>query len=273
MASNFGRYFFRCVLPIVIVGLLHGCATPFADHYHDKMGGVDVASFPRAVISTGEPVLYMGVDKTLDFLRMVEDNYELIGYSSFNAGPLSTEGAIAQAKKVKASVLLWYSQYTGTVSGVVPLTLPKTDTAETNFSGSSGGTSFSGRASTTLYGTETSYIPYSVSRSDYFVSYWIKKTPPVFGTRISDLPVEIKQKTGSNKGVLVRAVIKNSPAYKADILGGDVIKKIGNDDLSDWNSYYDAIGKYVGQEVEVILLRNGSTIRKSVKLDTDHPRK
>jgi hypothetical protein len=233
MASNFGRYFFRCVLPIVIVGLLHGCATPFADHYHDKMGGVDVASFPRAVISTGEPVLYMGVDKTLDFLRMVEDNYELIGYSSFNAGPLSTEGAIAQAKKVKASVLLWYSQYTGTVSGVVPLTLPKTDTAETNFSGSSGGTSFSGRAYTTLYGTETSYIPYSVSRSDYFVSYWIKKTPPVFGTRISDLPVEIKQKTGSNKGVLVRAVIKNSPAYKADILGGDVIKKIGNDDLND----------------------------------------
>jgi len=48
--------------------------------------------------------------------------------------------------------------------------------------------------------------------------------PPIFGTHIKDLTPEIRQQIGSNKGMLVYAVIKGSPAFEADILKGDVLK-------------------------------------------------
>ncbi|MBK9444877.1 MAG: PDZ domain-containing protein [Betaproteobacteria bacterium] len=245
---------------------LQGCATPFSDHYRDLTQGRDIATSPRAVLGTGEPVVYRGGDKALDYIKMIEDGYGLLGYSSFNGPSVSLDGAIEQAKKAKATTLLWYSKYTNTVSGVVPLTLPSTQTTNASFSGTAGGAYFSGTASATAYGTTTSFIPYSINRSDYFVSYWIKLTPPAFGANVSNLPPEIRQRIGSNKGVLVHAIVNNSPAYKADIVTGDVLKRIGGDELTDENSYYDAIDKYRGKEVEVVLDRAGNTIQKAVRI-------
>jgi len=90
--------------------------------------------------------------------------------------------------------------------------------------GYGGYASYSGTAYTTTYGSKTTYIPYTVHRSDYLATYWIKMKPPIFGTHIKDLTPEIRQQIGSNKGMLVYAVIKGSPAFEADILKGDVLK-------------------------------------------------
>jgi len=44
---------------------------------------------------------------------------------------------------------------------------------------------------TTSYGSKTTCILYTVDRSDYLASYWIKMKPPIFGTHIRDLTPEI----------------------------------------------------------------------------------
>jgi hypothetical protein len=209
--------------------MFQGCATLFAQFYYDKTGGADLTKLPSVVLPTGEPQVYRGNKPEQDALKMFEDNYNLIGYSLFNARNVDENSAVAQAKKVHAPVVILYSKYTGSVSGSIPLTLPDTQTSSTSLYGSAYGyggyASYSGTAYTTTYGSKTTYIPYTVHRSDYLATYWIKMKPPIFGTHIKDLTPEIRQQIGSNKGMLVYAVIKGSPAFEADILKSDVLKK------------------------------------------------
>lgn len=262
----------KLMVAIGLLALLQGCATPFAQFYYDQTRGADLTKLPSVVLPTGEPQVYRGSDQEQDALKMLEDNYNLVGYSSFNAGNVNENGAITQAKKVNAAVVILYSKYTGSVSGSVPLTLPDTRTSSTSLSGSAYGSggyaSYSGTAYTTTYGSKTTYIPYTVHRSDYLATYWIKMKPPIFGTHIRDLTPEIRQKIGSNKGVLIYAVIKGSPAFEADILKGDVLKKIGDVAVYDAESFQNVLTEYQGREVDVLIVRGDKEIHKSVKLKT-----
>ena len=253
-----------------VLALLQGCATPFAQFYYDQTGGTDLSKLPTVVFPSGEPQVYRGNDQEQDTLKMFEDNYNLIGYSAFNAGNVDENGAVSQAKKVNATVAILYSKYTGTVSGSVPLTLPDTRTSSTslygNAYGSGGYASYSGTAYTASYGTKTIYIPYSVQRSDYLVTYWIKMKPPIFGIHIRDLTQEIRQQINSNKGVLIYAVIKGSPAFEADILKGDVLKRIGEISVYDHESFQRALTEYEGKETSVSILRGEKEMTKIVRV-------
>ena len=181
----------KLITTLLIAFLLQGCATPFARFYYDRTGSVDLTKVPSVVLPTGEPHVYRGNGPEQDALKMFEDNYNLVGYSSFNAGNVDENGAITQAKKVHATVVILYSKYTGTISGSIPLTLPNTRTSSTslygNAYGSGGYATYSGTAYTTTYGTKTTYIPYTVHRSDYLATYWIKMKPPIFGTHIREI--------------------------------------------------------------------------------------
>ena len=206
-------------------------------------------------------------------MKMLESGYSLIGISSFNASEANERGAIVQAQKVHATVVLTYSKHTGTTSGVMPLTLPDTRVSTTNMMGTAYGSSggyanYSGMATTTTYGTKTTYIPYTVNRSDYFASYWIKNKPPIFGVHIKAMSQNEVQQIGSNKGLVVNAVVKGSPAFDVDIIKGDVISKIGDFYVYDGETYQRAVRSYQGSETSVVLFRNGQELSKLVKFRT-----
>lgn len=261
---------FRNLLLVIVFALLQGCATPFAEFYHDQTGGVDLTASSAVILPIGEPQAFQGNDQTADVLKMYEDNYNMIGYSSFNSGEVDQDGAIEQAKKVHAAVVILYTKYTGSQSGVIPLTLPDTQVSTTSLSGnvySTGGTaSYTGNAYTTTYGTKTTYIPYTIHRSDYLATYWIKMKPPRFGVHITELPSELRQRISSNKGMMVEAVIKGSPAFDSDILRGDVIKKIGDIAIYDEDSFQRAINQYQGTRTDVLLHRGDSEISKPIQI-------
>lgn len=260
----------KFIVKFGILILLQGCATPFAQFYYDQTGGVDLSKLPSVVLPTGEPQVYRGNDQDQDTLKMLEDNYSMIGYSLFNAANIDENGAVTQAKKVNASFVILYSKYTGSTNGSVPLVLPDTKTSSTSLQGSAYGSggyaSYSGTAYTTTYGTKTTYIPYTVHRSDYLATYWIKMKSPIFGIHIGDITPEIKKRIGSNKGLLVFAVIKGSPAFEADILKGNVLRKIADISVYDQESFQRALSKYEGKEIIVTIFRDEKEIVKSVKL-------
>ena len=77
---------------------------------------------------------------------------------------------------------------------------------------------------------------------------------------------EQRKEVGGNKGVAIIAVIKGSIAYRADFLKGDVIQKIGDNDLYAMKDMMDAIHKYQGQTVNIELIRDGKSITKSLQL-------
>jgi hypothetical protein len=215
---------------IAILGLLliiGSCApSSFQQYYYSQLGNVDITSLPT-VILTNNPKLYSGNDPLNDDLYMSENGYLLIGYSSFNSGYASNQEALEQAKQAHAEVVIVYSQFTNTVSGVVPITTPITQTSTTTIQSGTYGSGFGGiTATTNTYGTRTTNVPYSFDRYDYYATYWVKLKEPMFGTFVRDLTTSERQQIGSNKGIIVTAVIKNSVAFKADVFRGDIIKRI-----------------------------------------------
>ncbi len=253
---------------IVSILIITGCTSPYSKFYVDKTGGVDIT---KSTINTGDVEVRHGANVDSDIRSMLENNYGLIGFSSFNASNVSDDGAISKAKEVHASVLILYSQYSGTKSGYTPLTLPNTTTSSTTLNGNiynqrSGNTSYSGVSNTTYNGTNTTYIPYSITNYDYVASYWVKTKPRALGVIPKELAPEIHKKLGSNKGLLVDLVVKDSPAFYADIFTGDMLMKIGDDVIYDEASLSKSVSKNAGKEVDVLLIRDDKEIHKLIKL-------
>src|SRR5688572_4162287 len=147
---------------ILFAIMMSGCATPYAKFYKDSTGGVDITAMPdRYVVSSTEPKLYETTNPDEDYLKLFENNYDMIGYSSFNAANVDPDQALMQGKKVHAEIVLVYTEYTHTKSGTTQLSLPNTTTSSTTMSGTAYGpagmASYSGTAYTTSYGTKTTY--------------------------------------------------------------------------------------------------------------------
>jgi PDZ domain len=260
---------------IVIVAsvlIISGCTSLYSKYYTDNTRGVDITKQKNIIITDSEPEVRRGVNYDNDGRSMAENGYWMVGYSSFNASNVNDEGAISKAKDVHASVVILYSQYTGTQSGYMPLTVPSTNTSSTllngNIYGQGGAASYSGTSNTIYHGTNTTYIPFSVSKYDYGATYWIKNKPPILGILPKELTQEAHKRIGSNKGLLVDVVIKGSPAFYADIFSGDILEKINDDVIFDTDSLYKSNIKNANKEVDVLILRDDKEIHKLVKL---HP--
>jgi len=242
-----------------VVLLVGACVSPspslFSEYYYDQTGGVDITTYPVIDLSRDEPKLYLRTDVEQDIQSMLENGYILVGYSSFNAANIDESGAVAQARKVRASVVLTYSHYTDTVSEEIPFTQPDIQASTTQLRsgvfGSGGYAAYSGNA---------------VRRSDYLATYWVKLKPPIFGTRLDDLTAEMSKQLGANTGMLVQAVIKDSPAFRAGLQKGDILYRIGLVGIDNNKAYEDALKIYRGELVNVVIYRDGKEISKQIQL-------
>jgi C-terminal processing protease CtpA/Prc len=209
-----------------------------------------------------------------DTQTMLEKGYALIGFSSFYAPSGQERKALAQAEHVHAAMVLVYSNYKDTLSGTMPITTPTTQTSYTNASasayGNGGFANAYGSATTTTYGSETTYVPYNVSRSNYFATYWVKANLAhiKLGCIVKDLDDEQRRSISSNKGVLVSAVIWGTPAFQSDILKGDIIRKIGGDEVFGVASFQEITLKHAGQSVDVEFVRDSKPQTKTIQLQS-----
>jgi S1-C subfamily serine protease len=87
------------------------------------------------------------------------------------------------------------------------------------------------------------------------------------GIHFEDLTDELRKKVESNKGVYIIAVIKGSPAFNADLLKGDIIRKLNNIEIIDKNHLINLIAENKEQRIELEIFRNEKTIIKQVQLN------
>jgi S1-C subfamily serine protease len=81
--------------------------------------------------------------------------------------------------------------------------------------------------------------------------------PPMAGISARDLTQEERVALDGNKGVAVRAVVKGSPAYNADILRGDIIVSFAGTAVRQPDDLTSAVSRHAGTEVEIVILRKG----------------
>jgi hypothetical protein len=193
--------------------------------------------------------IYRGTDKEADHQRLLEDGYDILGYSSFEAGDVAPELALVQATKVNADLVLVYSQRNGRVPMSVQLEAAK---AQARSADKSKDAPPSGRV-----------IAPQASHYEYFASYWTKLAPPVLG-----LHVQAPNKDAAlDNGLPVLAVIKGSPAAAAEIRAGDSLLRIGDTDIRSVDALMQATSRYAGQSVEIVYVRETETLSRTVVLN------
>ena len=204
---------------------------------------------------------------------MYENGYVPVGSSSFVGPAQAASGAITQAKKVGAEIVVLYSKYQSTATGAIPITTPTQQTSFTsgtvNAFGSAGFGTGTYQGTTTTYGSQTTYVPFSVDRYDQAALYFAPAERKGLGVQFAAMTDQQKQQAATNQGVAVVSVRKESPAFRADILPGDIVLTVGGQSTYDGPSAVRAIAAATASETEVVLFRNGQRLSKKLTIPSE----
>jgi membrane-associated protease RseP (regulator of RpoE activity) len=175
-----------------------------------------------------------------DNISMLEDGYDMMGSSGFEAGSIAPDLALEHAKSIKADVVLVYSKYASKKSELSKLQTIK-EAAKTT-----------GEIDPEVLeaGDEEQY--------KYYASYWAKMPMPILGLHVIKLMQKSKDSdtVTPQEGLKILAVIKDSPAFKAGLKRGDVLLRMGDVSLQKPEELSLAARKYQGKKVEIAYERD-----------------
>jgi hypothetical protein len=274
--SNLGSV--KRFVVVAVASLLTACASGYSQFYQPARGVTpESIATTRSAPPTATPLVERaappgsGSDTAMFLDAYMKRGYVLIGSAMFNSGRSeSEEAAVRQGVKVGADlVVILNPRYTGSTTTAVPLTVPTTTTSYSSGTatayGPSGVVNAYGSGTTTTYGTSTTMIPVTVNRSDYGAGYFVKRKWS-FGAMWRDLNDAERQALESNKGVYVRLVVDNSPAYATDILPGDIILAVDGEPVLNQQSASDLMRLRAGRSIKLSLYRRGARLEKTVQL-------
>jgi PDZ domain len=206
-----------------------------------------------------------------------------LGESHFQvSGSIDPDSLMFQAKKVGADVVLFRSVYLGSYQSAVPLLQYNPGTTSTTYSSGTvnanaygnggyayGTGNYYGSSTTTTPGTfSTQVVPVTMSRYQYDAIFWRKRHPPILGVLPIPLTEEIRKILERNTGVLIAKIIDDSPAFRANLLEGDVILSFAGEDVISPSDFAEKTELHKGQKVDIGIWRNGELKTISVQLDS-----
>jgi hypothetical protein len=256
---------------LCLLGAAVGCTRDPLKKFYVANAAGDVFALGTATPHEGEPRLIYGDFTIKPALTLFEDGYALIGEANFwcSSNLVSDKSILNKAKKLRAEIVLVSSRHRETVNGSMPITTPTNTTTYNNgnFSGTRGYLgSYSGTSRT--YGTQTTYIPYTIIYMDYQISFWAKGTGAVFGCVARELSTEETRQLEQNTGLMVMCVQKKTPAFDAGLLPGDILMSMDGNTLSDDKEYVTLLQTYAGRTVPVAWMHKGQKREAWVTLNS-----
>lgn len=222
---------------------------PYSIHYQAQNQGN-----LHSLQEHAEPQLFSGTRRDEDNIRMLEDGYDLMGFSQFEAGEVDAEQARAQGRSLQADIILVYMKKAGVASPASRMEVIKEAVKK--------GQSL----------TEKDVAP-APANYRYYATYWAKLPPPLLGIHVIKLvakssgTAETPTPSGQAKeGVRVIAVIHGSAAEKAGILRGDQLLSIQREKVEDAATLSTLVRKYRGKAVRLQLERDDQALSLDVQL-------
>jgi hypothetical protein len=273
----------RALLLLAALGatFLTGCKTnPYTQFYQSYTNQWPAVMQQRLLPTSGEPRIIASSNMQEDRRRLTEQGLIPIGFAGFRGGIADQRQLIAQAKSVGADAVLYTSQFSHTESGVMPImsyqpgqtyTTQTYGTATVNAYGSggyaSGSGTYSGSSTTTTPGTvDTEYIPYSRQIYDQGAIFWRHMKQGMFGANLATLPEAVRNTLQRNTGAMVDVVILDGPAFRANILSGDVIIQLADRPVESVKQFISLLPSFAGQKVPIKIIRGGQTLDVDVQL-------
>lgn len=244
--STFGGPMKKLSMLAVLISALQGCTSNVEKFYvaNTLVSESDLFDLETLVEPNEPEIIRLPYEEhfgNFDPAGMSSNNFKPLGESSFSGPAMTDAEAKRFAQKIGATHVIASQSYRNTNSGAVPMTTytPNTTYHSGNVYSNYGTASYSG----TSYGTtaSTTYIPYSVNIYKVYATFWARdRSPPKIGALVQDLSADDARRTGRNTGAIIRVVVKNSPAFFANLLPGDVIIKINDMTVNDASGFWAA---------------------------------
>lgn len=182
--------------------------------------------------------------KDEDNISMLENGFDMMGSSGFDAGNVLPELALQHAKAIKADTVLVYKKYGSAKTPVSKMQLIKEAAKK-------GGGEVNAKE---LESAD------DAPQYKYYASYWAKLPAPLLGVHIIKLAMrdEETDKVIEKKGLKVLAVIKGSPAESAGLKRGDILHKLAETELNKPEELSPLVRKFQGQNVAIEYEREGN---------------
>jgi len=261
------------LLSMLALVFASGCTNPYHENYFSTLEKRNKDELTRILPPSGSPQLVTSNDLKADSIRMRENGYLLVGRATFQSTHIDEKVALDQARQIGAEVVLVNHQYVTSVTQSVPIeqwdpgqqvTHQETTVVQ---QGDATPTVIQKQSQTTVQGEfHTSFVDQNVDYYKYAATFWAKAKPSILGVLVKPLDEKSKTLVGSNKGVRVRAVVKDSPAFEADILRDDILLSLGDEVIRDPDQFFDLVERNQGKEVSVGLFRAGQDLTVKVKL-------
>lgn len=204
---------------------------PYATHYQAQS-----SSQLHSLQAHPQPQLFSGKRPDTDNIQMLEDGYDLMGFSGFEAGDIPPAQALAHGRAIQADTILVYVKKTEEDGQSPP--------------------------------EKSSHTNGPTYR--YYATFWARLPPPVLGVHVIKLvPRDTAQKDSPSTpsaGVRVIAVIHGSVAEKSGILRGDQLLAIKQEKVEDAATLSSLVSKFKGQTVTLQLERAGEPLSLQISL-------
>jgi C-terminal processing protease CtpA/Prc len=192
--------------------------------------------------------IYSGTNnKDQDNNTMLEDGYDLMGVSSFQGPFVEPNQALKHAQSIRADVVYVYPRKMNEMTRTERLRQIHAEMKKSS----------KGEKNSVIEVSEAD-LQDKNSKFEFYATYWAKLPQQIFGVHVIKL-VTTNSDTKEKKeepGLKVRAVIKDSPAFKAGIEKGDIILKLNDLNVDSIEDYSKAVQKNQGTKVKVTLIRD-----------------
>lgn len=240
-----------------------GCANGYREFYTPAAAATPEAiSSIRVSAPPPTPAIKRALFGNRDALlaKYRKRGYFVIGESSFNTDKrVSDDQALKQGQAVGADlVIIFLPQYTRSVTYTDPFPTLTMDTSYTT------GPEGLGNATTTAYERHMTKVSSTVDHYDYGAIYFVKRRFRI-GAFVRNLNELERHLLHMNQGVVVMTIVNDSPAYKADILPGDMITAMDGKRITNHEGFTRMAAERKGRMIIFSLVRQGRVIEKSLQ--------
>ena len=217
-----------------------------------RQSPTDFQSFEKTI----DTKIMKGWDQDKDKIKMLEEGFDLMGFSGFSGPNISPNFAKIHGEELKADLVLIYDRQVNDSSRASAIKKARDKVFAARKAEKKGEIIEIEITEEDLLDSNALYV--------FYASYWVKLPKPTFGTHF----IKIAKNTVQDEvpGALVIAVIKDSPAAKAGILKNDSIVKIDQVDVNSPDDLIAVIKKSKGKSVDVEFIRGGIKDQVTVNL-------
>lgn len=183
------------------------------------------------ILSERDPEVISSVGNIeADIEAMYRAGYVPVGVSHFESKNSKTRDAVRWAKEIGAAYLIVLTDLQSSRTGAIPWTSPTSSTTVSNGTasvfGSGGSATGTYSGSSTTYGSQTTYLPFTINTYTKVAIYFVEEPKIGVGIYARQLTDAEVTRLETRRSLAVRFVRDGSPAYLADILPNDIILEI-----------------------------------------------